>query len=610
MGQIRVVAWYRLVGVMGIAALAGCTAVLTYPAPGDESGACGNHRDDDYDGLTDCDDDDCAVACDESAQCDDGEDDDEDDLRDCADPDCDGAPACDESRGELCDDHRDNDLDGRIDARDGGCWPFAGITIERCASVLGSELTLGPEDFSGGLVETTPDGGRGHLLPTSASGEPTTVQTWPATGRTDGLRARVEVVHTGPAQDGFLVGLGVGIGERGPAASIGVAIGHGTADLGGVFEDASSVRTAPFVVGPDLARVTVDVALDGARLAVDLTNTAGASAHLEGTVPSSWTGAHDARLELAGFGSGTSWIAHASLTMPRRERCEGPQPPVGVSQTGGYERASTALYSVARGEDAVLCALVAIRARGASAIYGLRSDDDGRTWARGEPLEGIGTTLPVALGSAPIVAFDPIARSWNAARVVVDRLVTYGSPDCLAWGPPTDGDVDLAPLVPYTPTTPLAYQVDARGHALTIATRRAGMPALVTLRSPWAEPVTWTIDAAVPLPPAAAPTNAIGLVRLVTPGASVVLLEGGQALQVLGPGPAEASAPVPLLAASGEAGAFDASSTAGPVALIEDQPVRTDGTFTGRLFYSGEYDLAPDEGWGYARITIRIGAAR
>ena len=62
--------------------------------------ACGNGLDDDGDGLTDCDDPDCSVACIED--CSDGIDNDLDGSIDCADEDCAPLSVCDEAF--FCDD--------------------------------------------------------------------------------------------------------------------------------------------------------------------------------------------------------------------------------------------------------------------------------------------------------------------------------------------------------------------------------------------------------------------------------------------------------------------------------------------------------------------------
>ncbi len=91
---------------------------------------CSGGRDEDADGLVDCQDDDCDLSplCVES-DCDDGLDSDADDLIDCEDMDCDGQPCC----GELiCDDGVDSDEDGLTDCEDDDCADAPGCTELAC----------------------------------------------------------------------------------------------------------------------------------------------------------------------------------------------------------------------------------------------------------------------------------------------------------------------------------------------------------------------------------------------------------------------------------------------------------------------------------------------
>ncbi len=81
---------------------------------------CGNGRDDDDDGATDCVDDDCTgvAACHET-DCTDGRDDDHDQSADCADDDCAAHPAC--RREADCGNEVDDDGDGATDCADDDC---------------------------------------------------------------------------------------------------------------------------------------------------------------------------------------------------------------------------------------------------------------------------------------------------------------------------------------------------------------------------------------------------------------------------------------------------------------------------------------------------------
>lgn len=92
-------------------ALASCSVLNAYPTPSAE--VCDGMRgDEDLDGLVDC-----------------------------ADPDCDGQ--CPEE-GERCLDGRDNDQDGLVDALDSRCWTSASVSIDRCAPIHASDVTLAP----------------------------------------------------------------------------------------------------------------------------------------------------------------------------------------------------------------------------------------------------------------------------------------------------------------------------------------------------------------------------------------------------------------------------------------------------------------------------------
>ena len=88
--------------------------------PPPPSEVCDDGVDNDLDGLTDCDDSDCALdlACAEPEVCDDGIDNDLDGDTDCADADCALDLAC--AVPEVCDDGVDNDLDGLTDCDDLG----------------------------------------------------------------------------------------------------------------------------------------------------------------------------------------------------------------------------------------------------------------------------------------------------------------------------------------------------------------------------------------------------------------------------------------------------------------------------------------------------------
>jgi len=77
---------------------------------------CGNGIDDDFDGLTDAQDDEC-IDQDFELDCGNVIDDDADGLADCQDPDCNGTPGC----LEICGNGQDDDADGLVDCADEAC---------------------------------------------------------------------------------------------------------------------------------------------------------------------------------------------------------------------------------------------------------------------------------------------------------------------------------------------------------------------------------------------------------------------------------------------------------------------------------------------------------
>ena len=87
---------------------------------------CGDGADNDGDGLSDCDDSDCASAMNctpptDETECADGLDNDGDLLTDCEDNDCLGESGCGEVPTEICSDGADNDGDGMTDCADIDC---------------------------------------------------------------------------------------------------------------------------------------------------------------------------------------------------------------------------------------------------------------------------------------------------------------------------------------------------------------------------------------------------------------------------------------------------------------------------------------------------------
>ncbi|MGF1464572.1 MAG: MopE-related protein [Sandaracinaceae bacterium] len=136
---------------------------------------CDDGRDNDGDGLVDCDDPDCATdpsCCRPLLEvCDDGRDQDCDGLVDCEDPDCVAAPDCCVPTPELCDDGRDQDCDGLIDCLDPNCAAAPACCVpapELCADGLDQDcdglVDCDDPDCAGELVCVCPEQDLGSAL--------------------------------------------------------------------------------------------------------------------------------------------------------------------------------------------------------------------------------------------------------------------------------------------------------------------------------------------------------------------------------------------------------------------------------------------------------------
>ena len=102
---------------------------------------CDNGFDDDRDDLLDCEDDDCFTDPFCNAQpedCFNGEDDDGDDLVDCDDPDCRSLEACSAEDESDCGDLVDDDGDGLVDCEDDDCLmnPICDLHLELCNEII------------------------------------------------------------------------------------------------------------------------------------------------------------------------------------------------------------------------------------------------------------------------------------------------------------------------------------------------------------------------------------------------------------------------------------------------------------------------------------------
>lgn len=625
-----------LPALVGIAlGLPACSLALGYPADAVEVGAlCHDGEDQDLDGRRDCDDPDCAASCDERASCEPTGsdppvvDDDEDGLVGCDDPDCDGHPACPEDLPPQCADGRDNDGDGRIDARDAGCWPHVAASIDRCASVLGGTLVLGPDDFVGGTMEEDPLGtGEGPWRRAPPYLRATAASVRRASGTIDGTTATF-VLEVGATYDAdgtvrrsvpsFLVALTEPSSTRTDAPVVAGVLALNGVGADVLDSDLTTVARAdlPAVVTATRVEVRLELTLDviTARITVGSLAPVVVSGTRGAPVPPTVA----LGLAVAAPGSAPVWLVSAEISRPTLERCGGLEPPIGVGEVDGVVRANTALLSLVRAPDDVLCGTVAMGDRGVHTIS-IRSDDDGATFVRGDDVVPSGGARPF-FSPPGTIAFDPVAGTYHAAAVRNRwgtselEISVASSTDCLHWTRPEvaapiptslDGRLLVHPISP----SPFEHTAGPEGHLVRLYVLDDLGAGFLVARSPWGDPGTWTFDAELDrsAPPFEGDAERFARIFVSTqttrPGAEVLL--GARAVRT-----SRAWEDVAWLAsfgASEEAGAFDAAGQVRPVALLEDAcDPPSESVLCGRLFYTGTYDVAglEEAGWGHARVRL------
>jgi hypothetical protein len=604
--------------------LASCTLIHHEDAVAER---CVGGLDEDIDGRIDCDDSDCAATCDERAQCADGEDDDADDAIDCADSDCDGTEACPEI-GASCGDGRDNDADGRIDARDAECWPYATITTERCASVLGGRVVLGPDDFAGGRVVEDPLGtGTAPML----SVPPTPSVTMPvpsvvaraASGALDGTRATVvvwldgRIVRRTPLDPGVTITLAAATSARVSDRTIDMTVGGLGSLFSGALVPMETFGPAFTVDAGVFERLEITLEIEG-RVARATVAAEDGSRTFEAQLSEAWTEGTGLVLGASAGGGGGVWLESATIERPHYERCGTLLPPVGIAMRDGLERTDTSLHAITRGPGAALCALVALRVRDSHELFALRSSDDGETWELGDVISE-STTFVASDGRWHAVAWDPIDARYYAVSTVGPVMGIQSSPDCATWDEEriaiddftSGGEVQV-----FRASAP-SYEVDALGHTVGILVAQLdGTFALSRQRSPWGDGGSWigspleTDTGTTELwSPGGEASTLRFAVREQQLGARVRIADGGTSVRVRLP---DGWMDVPALAArpSEEAGSYDASSVLGPATLVEDGVIAAPDVWSGRMFQSGASDLGADDAWGWLRVRITPAGAR
>src|SRR5207253_2208777 len=121
---------------------------------------CGNGKDDNCNGLADCDDPACFGdrACSELGVeiCNNGLDDDDDGRIDCADPDCASSRACVPGMGrEICDNGRDDNGDRLVDCSDPQCVSFPACLAVACVADVPLGVLLAHGGRGGAVLDTT-----------------------------------------------------------------------------------------------------------------------------------------------------------------------------------------------------------------------------------------------------------------------------------------------------------------------------------------------------------------------------------------------------------------------------------------------------------------------
>jgi hypothetical protein len=466
--------------------LAGCTLALGYPSAGTE--ICGNHVDDDLNGLVDCDD----AACD--------------------------GPSCREDSDERCRDHRDNDGDGRRDQEDLGCWPYARTNVERCESVGPTTWASVLDDVDGWAV-----------LEGSATIEP---------DPRDPTRTVIHLVGTvdhpailiGPALAGGFEPASIDFEYYAGTAqtSVGVVVdgadlSHPNPDGLGIvtFEDVTSIL-GPFVTvqlgtlvpvtGPrwvtgnftfqhpiGATATTFDVTVGGTTYTHDgylATRTLWFPGADPGQVPAPLT--QGRALRPAFLASGDALLGRYDLALGRFDPCRVPTdampspPPEPVPQLVNESLVGIAV------EGTTVCALAFSVVLGVDGgqLVSRRSDDAGITFGASVPIEASSSlrvfTAPMiaeASGTSAVVSWASLPTGSPASA---DHFELLHSSDCATW---TREPLGLDPIGRvFAPA--LGYTRDASGYevaSILFYGQAGGM--MVVATSPTGAAGTFTYDA-------------------------------------------------------------------------------------------------------------------
>lgn len=604
----------RLVLGLVCTGTAGCTLVTTYPAPAAE--ACdGRGEDEDLDGAVDCD-----------------------------DLDCRGSPSCAEEDLAHCTNGFDDDGDLRADFEDPGCWPEGIASVERCASILGGSQASSLWDTNVTYVPdptgVRPDVARLDTSPTARAGTGT-----PGVrlrGGLEGLEATLEIYLPTDLGREVAVELLDASPTRSAPTQLAVLLrprSDGTVDgllrtvVDGRFH--TSASAARFASVGEWS--TLDLAISGGTLTA---SAGGPTASL--ALPDTFDPAGP--LTFVVLASDPILLGSATLTRGPLVRCDettsdpasGEVPLLGIERTpDGLDTSHTALAGALEAESGVCALVFEGPADGSPSLVSALGAADG-TW--GMP----GSVLDGSFGPGMPPSVDGLA-GWGGAVVTRDldgRIVAaVVQPDATHWDLLLLAGGDLAtctglaavgtlglPAVAgrvVAPLPPVAYEVDARGHAITVLTlpepvpsdqRGLGIADLRTLRSATGTPGTFVedgepdrvlLDALEPPDDLGAHFDAPRVRRLGRDRIATVRRWDGRIELWVERSRGWSRVSGVELGASHEDAAFDAD-TVGYADLVES--TRSPHAWHGRLFYTGYYgDGTPHQatGFGLARLVVR-----
>lgn len=610
-----------VVAIVGFAlSLSGCSLVRGYPDRGTEDTreACtdAEERDEDWDGLANCEDDSCDGWCAEAS-------------------------------AAACENGRDDDADTLRDAHDPGCFWLAPPRFRSCATAFGTDRDLVDSTWGGDAVSIPDPTGRHARVLAVDPGAHATESGVVTTGSIDGMHLELETyldpresfsgIELAPIRSGAaaLERLTIQIFQIPGSGEIFVYTAVRTVDYV-LSVEAWSYRPAPGVVSWSWWYViTLDVRGTSIAVDIDVIDADGARFALAtGTLerPETWGPVEPLRM---------AWLAERAGESPlllgrarvRRARVDPCGHEVPSSEIGGQNLAAIGR----RGADA--CAVVSTGPE-ESAAAALRSSDGAATWADVGTV-GVTPALPegVALGLDAEWRPDPGGLLTGVTWGSRDRDPKWPPPlthlfrartgDCTSWeiedllvpleprettpGGPVIGHLDGVPLRP--DVEGVAFGPIEHGgpavHEIFVGAYRmvngvASGADLVVLRSADGAPGSWSIAERVDLPTDDLASRATPSWSLRRIGHDLVALRaapGDGRLRLYAP--YEGSfVEVARLEPADAGTSFDEAITSGH--LVVGDPVAPGEPWRWRVLYDGLSirDALPVFAWGDAELLI------